>query len=66
MTEINNEHLSLRGQFNARLSNEILKNPDAAFIFTSIVCETVSVSDLPLIEIALQQRLKNPTGISNN
>ena len=61
-----NEHLDLRRQFYVRMADKILKNQDPAFLFMSIVCDTVSVSDLSLIEIAFQQRLKKPAGINNN
>ena len=61
-----NEHLDLRRQFYVRMADKILKNQDAAFLFMSIVCETVSVSDLSLIEIAFKKKKKKPAGINNN
>lgn len=45
-----NEHLDLRRQFYARMADKILKNSDTAYTFMGVVCETVSIADLPTIE----------------
>jgi hypothetical protein len=44
------EHLDLRRQFYIRMADKLLRNSDAAYTFMGVVCETVSISDLPTIE----------------
>lgn len=45
-----NEHLSIREQFYLRMANKILRNPDTSYTFMKVVCETISITDLPTIE----------------
>ena len=45
-----NEHLTMREQFYVRMADKILKNSDAAYLFMGVVCDTVSITDLPTIE----------------
>lgn len=52
------EHLDLRSQFYARMSNEISRNPDAAYTFMNLVCNLISLSELPLLESYFKNAVK--------
>ena len=45
-----NEHLDLRKQFYVRMADKLLKNSDTAYTFMGVVCDTVSIAELPTIE----------------
>lgn len=45
-----NKHLGIREQFYLRMANKLLRNPDTSYTFMKIVCETISIADLPTIE----------------
>lgn len=51
-----NEHLTVRQQFYVRMADKILKNSDAAYLFMGVVCDTVSITDLPTIEAIFSNR----------
>ena len=53
-----NEHLDLRRQFYVRMADKILKNQNAAYTFMGVVCETVSITDLPTIEAIFVSKVK--------
>lgn len=53
-----NKHLDLRRQFYVRMAEKILKNTDAAYTFMGVVCETVSITDLPTIEAIFVSKVK--------
>ena len=53
-----NKHLDLRRQFYVRMAEKILKNTDAAYTFMGVVCETVSITDLPTIEAIFVSKIK--------
>ena len=60
-----NEHLGMRQQFYVRMADKILKNTDTAYTFMGVVCETVSITDLPIIETVFISRV-NQTSESRN
>ena len=53
-----NKHLDLRRQFYVRMAEKILKNTDTAYTFIGVVCETVSITDLPTIETIFVSKVK--------
>lgn len=52
----NNKHLSIREQFYLRMANKLLRNPDTSYTFMKVVCETISIADLPTIEAIFSNR----------
>ncbi len=53
-----NEHLTVRQQFYVRMVDKILKNSDAAYLFMGVVCDTVSITDLPTIEAVFVSKVQ--------
>lgn len=53
-----NEHLTVRQQFYVRMADKILKNSDAAYLFMGVVCDTVSIADLPIIEAVFVSKVQ--------
>lgn len=53
-----NEHLTMREQFYVRMTDKILKNSDAAYLFMGVVCDTVSITDLPTIEAVFVSKVQ--------
>lgn len=51
-----NKHLGIREQFYLRMANKLLNNPDTSYTFMKIVCETISITDLPTIETIFNNR----------
>jgi hypothetical protein len=41
------------------MSNDILRNPDTAYLFMGVVCETVSMTELPIIEMTFANYTKS-------
>lgn len=60
-----NEHLDLRRQYYVRMADKILKNSDTAYTFMGVVCETVSIADLPTIESIFISRVKEKSESRN-
>lgn len=60
-----NEHLSIREQFYLRMANKILRNPDTSYTFMKVVCETISIADLPTIEAIFTNKAEQKS-ISKN
>lgn len=58
MQENEYKHLDLRNQFYMRMSKELSRNPDAAYKFMNLVCNLISLSELPLLEIYFQNSIK--------
>ena len=42
-----NKHLDIRRQFYLRMADIVSKNADTAYTFMGVVCDTVSITDLP-------------------
>lgn len=53
-----NEHLTVRQQFYVRMADKILKNSDAAYLFMGVVCDTVSLAELPTIEAVFVSKVQ--------
>lgn len=53
-----NEHLTVRQQFYVRMADKILKNSDVAYLFMGVVCDTVSITDLPTIEAVFVSKVQ--------
>lgn len=60
-----NEHLTMRQQFYIRMANKILLSPDNAYTFMGIVCDTVSITDLPTIEAIFISKTAQTTQSKN-
>ncbi len=60
-----NKHLTMRQQFYVRMVNKILQNPDNAYTFMGIVCDTVSITDLPTIEAIFISKTTQTTQSKN-
>ena len=60
-----NEHLDLRRQYYVRMTDKVLKNIDTAYTFIGVVCETVSITDLPTIEIIFVSKVNETTANKN-
>jgi hypothetical protein len=66
MQQFDNKHLDIRSQFITRISGELLRNPDAAYKFISIVCNEVSISELPILEMMFKNSITKELPINNN
>lgn len=66
MQEFDNKHLDIRSQFITRISGDLLRNPDAAYKFINIVCNEVSISELPMIEVMFKNTISKETTTNNN
>ena len=62
---LGNEHLDLRRQFYVRMADKIVKNSDTAYTFMGVVCDTVSITDLPTIEAIFLSKTKEKTPSKN-
>ena len=62
---LENQHLDLRRQFYVRMADKILKNSDTAYTFMGVVCDTVSITDLPTIEAIFLSKTKEKTPSKN-
>lgn len=62
----NNAHLSTRQKILSDLSNKVMNNPDAAFVFMQVVSEVVDLSNLCLIQTIFTNSLKNTKVDSKN
>ena len=58
---LENEHLDLRRQFYVRMADKILRNSDTAYTFMGVVCDKVSITDLPTIEAIFVSKVKETT-----
>jgi hypothetical protein len=47
------------------MSNDILRNPDTAYLFVGVVCETVSMTDLPMIEMVFKNKIQQKAESKN-
>lgn len=63
--DINNNHLTIRQQFYVRMSNDILRDPDTAYLFMGVVCETVSMTELPMIEMVFKNKIQQKAESKN-
>lgn len=61
----NNKHLTVREQFYSRMATQLVKNSDAAYTFMGVVCDTVSITDLPTIEAIFLSKAKAKTQSRN-
>lgn len=59
------KHLDIRSQFFMRMSSEVLRKPDAAYTFIHTVCNEVSLSELPTIEMLFKNNITQSTPINN-
>ena len=64
--QFDNNHLDTRGQFAARMSGELIRKPDAAYKFISIVCSEVNISKLPVIEAMFKNSINKEVRAINN
>lgn len=60
-----NNHLTMREQFFTKMANQLIKNSDAAYTFMGVVCDTVSITDLPTIEAIFLSKTKEKTPSKN-
>ena len=60
-----NKHLDIRRQFYLRMADIVSKNADTAYTFMGVVCDTVSITDLPTIEAIFVSKTKETTLSSN-
>ena len=60
-----NNHLTMREQFFTKMANQLIRNSDAAYTFMGVVCETVSITDLPTIEAIFLSKTKEKTPSKN-
>ncbi len=60
------KHLDIRTQFFARMSGKILRDPDAAYTFMNIVCNSISIAELPTIEILFNNSVSKEAAQRNN
>ncbi|MDO5307477.1 MAG: hypothetical protein Q4E83_06940 [bacterium] len=60
-----NNHLTMREQFFTKMANQLIRNSDAAYTFMGVVCDTVSITDLPTIEAIFLSKTKEKTPSKN-
>ena len=60
-----NNHLTMREQFFTKMANQLIRNSDAAYTFIGVVCDTVSITDLPTIEAIFLSKTKEKTPSKN-
>lgn len=66
MQQFENKHLDMRSQFFMRIGNELLRNPDAAYKFVSVVCGETSIQELTMLEVLFRNSLQNKNNIGEN
>lgn len=66
MEQFDNKHLDIRSQFCTRISGELIRKPDAAYKFISIVCNEINMSELPVIEMMFKDSIKKEVRTINN
>lgn len=62
---LDNKHLTVREQFYSRMATQLVKNSDTAYTFMGVVCDTVSITDLPTIEAIFLSKTKVKTQSRN-
>lgn len=60
-----NNHLTMREQIFTKMANQLIRNSDAAYTFMGVVCDTVSITDLPTIEAIFLSKTKEKTPSKN-